>query len=504
MDNSTKNEINSVAKELGMTASEMSGLINVCNNPEGRHHVPRNAWTAVTFKALTALQNHGYIVPEFMVEQAKLNAEATIIEDVEVLIQKSLNVANRDKKPVSSRIWSRFFFDSDLVNESRDLQEYLASSQLPSNYEYDEELRSRVYGCDDYTALKLSNEFVKEMKTATLGPYPHMALEDIIPYKEAFCARLGLSRKDVSKKIINIQAKKGGVGKSSVTTGVAGAFAMTASRPYRVLVIDADGQGSTTHLLSLRGEDGCKLYSDRPSIFDVLMASKAIDARKSETTALYNQLLADSIVDTPIPNVSMIQANDFPFDQKIKIGRSNSATEIKADELRHVIEDAMEKGDFDIAIIDSRPDLHTATKLSFAAADKAINVMRPCGEDRDAYRGYLKEIAADVVPEICGDGNWTLPEMSVLFNQVTKTQNQHRVNMGQLAACFDRRGFIKTTNTMIFESRVITSASTMDCSIWSMPRESISGINAQVIGSFRAQFTSLALELEDEWLKNNK
>ena len=488
-----------IAKKTGVNSSLIFDIMNVCQTPNNVVHLGRDARAVVTPNLLREIKEYVNRIPSFLVDIAKLNTLATVIKNSEERLQGS--VAERlgdDDKQVSSSLWRRFLFDYELTIEAEELDDAFSNYQSAARplYIYDRGLRKRVYGYENSALSQLTTELVDEFSKDVGGK--NASMEEVLNLKRKFCSMLDLKTSDAKKTVLNICAKKGGVGKSAVTTGIAGALALTSSRPYKVLVVDVDNQGSTTHLLAKRDGAGKKMYAKRPSIFDVLVASKSIDGRDDATKNAYSATLQEALVETSIPNVHIIQADGTPFDQRFKIGKTNSDTEIRSLELKHVIGDAMRLHGYDFVLIDSRPDLHTSSKLAIAAADTMISVMRPSGEDREAFVGYLSEIAIDVLPEIIDGENWKLPQVKVIFNQVNKKLAQQRYNIDVINSGLKAAGGWATSfNAVILENQVISSSSSIDYSIWSVPREYVSNISAKNLGSFRAQFTNIALEIED-------
>ena len=490
-----------IAYRTGVSSSIVLDIMNVCQTQNNVVHLSREARAAVSRQLLGAIKEYVNQIPPFLIDIAKLHALADVIKSSEDRLQD--RVAQKlgdDDKQVSSSLWRRFLYDYELTIESEELEDAFSNYQSAARpiYIYDKSMRRRVYGHDNAVLTQLTSELIEEFADDVGGK--NASMDEVLCLKKKFCDKLGLCTSAAKDTTLTVCAKKGGVGKSAITTGIAGALALTSSRPYKVLVIDIDDQGSTTHLLSKRDANGRKMFSSAPSIFDVLVSSKSIDGRDSSTTDAYNKVLKSAMVETSIPNVHIIQASSlpFPFDKSFKIGRTNSDSEIKALELKHVIEDAKKINGYDFVIIDSRPDLHTSSKLAIAAGDVLISVMRPSGEDREAFVGYLSEVAVDVLPEIIDGDNWKMPKLKIIYNQVNKKLAQQRFNIDVInSALHVAGGWSSSFNAVIFENQVISSSSSIDYSIWSVPREYVSNISAKNLGAFRAQFTNIALEIED-------
>ena len=495
-----------IAQKLNIEPSIVFGVMNVCQTPANVTHLSREARKAIKQGLLIEIQRAGHKLPKFLLDIAKLQQLSEELKDGEAALQSAVSAKiGDDDKQVHSSLWRRFLFDYEATIESEELEETFSSykSGVRQIYTYDRGLRKRVYGYDNSTLAQLTEDMVDEFGNSSCNK--NASMEEVLELKKEFCKRLGLKTSDSKSMCIVASAKKGGVGKSAIATGLAGALALTSSRPYNVLIVDIDNQGSTSHLVAKRDSSGKKMYVNSPSIFDVLRASKNIDGRDESTKELYIDTLNRALVETAIPNVHILAARDDPFDSQFSIGLCNSERNIKASELRHVIDDAMEIGGFDFVIIDSRPDLHTSSKLALAAGDLVVNVMRPSGEDREAFCGYLLEVAVDVIPEIFSGESWRMPPMKVIFNQVNKKLVQQRMNIDVINTALAVSGnFAESFNSVILENQVISSSSSIDYSIWSVPREYVSNVSAKNLGAFRAQFTNVALEIEDYALSLNK
>lgn len=495
-----------IAQRLDLDPSVVFDVMNVCQTPANIMHLSRDARKAIKQGLLIEIQRAGHKIPKFLLDIAKFQQLSLELKDGEDALQGAVSAKiGDDDKQVHSSLWRRSLFDYEAMLESEELEENFSNytSHVRPIYIYDRELRKRVYGHDYSTLSQLTTEMVDEFGKKCASK--NASMEEVLELKKEFCSRLDLKPSDAKSKCIVVSAKKGGVGKSAIATGLAGALALTSSRPYKVLIVDVDNQGSTSHLVAKRDSNGRKMFTHCPSIFDVLRTSKNIDGRDESTTKLYKDTLNDALVATSIPNVHILAAKDDPFDSQYSIGLRNSEKEIRSSELRHVIDDAMKIGGYDFVIIDSRPDLHTSSKLALAAGDMIVNVMRPSGEDREAFCGYLLELAVDVIPEIFSGESWRMPPMKVIFNQVNKKLNQQRMNIDVINTALAQSGnFASSFNAVILENQVISSSSSIDYSIWSVPREYVSNVSAKNLGAFRAQFTNIALEIEDVALSERR
>ncbi len=184
-------------------------------------------------------------------------------------------------------------------------------------------------------------------------------------------------------KVIALVNQKGGVGKTTVTLGLASA-AWAAG--HRVLVIDLDPQGSSTWVL---GTDPSKVTFSTAELFDKRRAADAVVASTwGEEVSL-------------IPASKRLQSNE--------IGRPRR--------LRKALADLAEQ--YDAVLIDCPPSLGNLTTNGLAAADLALIVVEPSAL---SLRGI--GAVADLIDEVWDEHNPALELAGVIVNRVPGVSNE--------------------------------------------------------------------------------
>lgn len=167
----------------------------------------------------------------------------------------------------------------------------------------------------------------------------------------------------MTAKVITFGSLKGGAGKTKVSTNVA---ASLAARGYKVLIIDADPQGTATENMGVAPELGQSLAeilnpplppAVAPTLDDVILASPALDDLHV-LPASYQELEA--------------------------AGASLTGTKGDFALLNKVIKPLA--GQYDYIIIDTPPRLGELTRAAIFAADFAVPVTGPTA---DTYTGAI-------------------------------------------------------------------------------------------------------------------
>jgi chromosome partitioning protein len=191
--------------------------------------------------------------------------------------------------------------------------------------------------------------------------------------------------------------QKGGVGKTTVTLGVA---AELAARRVRVLVIDLDAQASATKVLGVDLREGC-------SMADVMLEPDRYPLR-------------DAVVST-----------DWGFDL------APSETALASRESRRAMADEFVLkrqlqgvGGYDIALIDCPPSLGVLTLNALAAASQLVVVTEPSFLALQGI-GELLETQELVRAHYNGD----LAFAGVVVNRVERTV-EHRAGLAEIVSYF--------------------------------------------------------------------
>ncbi|MEY4605753.1 MAG: ParA family protein [Ilumatobacteraceae bacterium] len=179
-------------------------------------------------------------------------------------------------------------------------------------------------------------------------------------------------------KIVAILNQKGGVGKTSVTLGLASA---AAAAGHRVLVVDLDPQGSSTWVLGIDPAE-------------VERSAAEVLGRAAASTAIIASAWGDE--------VSVLPASPRLLE------RDHGGNPLRlADALAAVADD------YHAVLIDCPPSLGALTTAALTAADHAIIVVEPSAL---SLRGV--GAVADLVDEVWDSNNPDLDLAGVIVNKV--------------------------------------------------------------------------------------
>ena len=156
-------------------------------------------------------------------------------------------------------------------------------------------------------------------------------------------------------QVVAVVNQKGGVGKSTVTLGLASAAAQAG---HKVLVVDADPQGATTHVLGLDVE---RLRATLPDALGSTRAgSAAAGIQQSTWTHLIDVVPAG-------PKLQQLEAHRSGIDGFL-FGDG-------ADRLRRSLS-GVTRG-YGVVLVDCPPSLGALTTSALVAADQALIVVEP-------------------------------------------------------------------------------------------------------------------------------
>lgn len=204
--------------------------------------------------------------------------------------------------------------------------------------------------------------------------------------------------------VVAVLSLKGGVGKTTVTLGIASA-AMHEGR--RVLIVDLDPQANATAGLNLAG-------APRYTTSDVLYDGRA-------------GVALDAISPTGWgPNVDVIGAERALEHRAVPSGTDPGRRLQRA--LRGV-------GDrYDLILLDCPPSLGELTRNALFAATQAVVVTEPT---YFAVQGAQQAVEAVQVAR--QEGNSTLSVIAIVPNRTRATQSEHRFRLEELHAVFGTR-----------------------------------------------------------------
>lgn len=206
--------------------------------------------------------------------------------------------------------------------------------------------------------------------------------------------------------VLSISSLKGGVGKTTVTLGLASA---AFARGISTLVVDADPQADVSTGLNVD-------ITGKGSIADVLASAKP----KNVTNAIASSKWADGLnnrLDVLIGSPAAIS-----FD----VPRPTIQDIWKLEEALASVEDR-----YDLVLIDSSPSLNALTRTAWAASDRVLIVTEP---------GLFSVAAADrslrAIDELRRIVSPRLQPLGILVNRVRPQSVEHQFRIKELEELF--------------------------------------------------------------------
>jgi cellulose biosynthesis protein BcsQ len=221
--------------------------------------------------------------------------------------------------------------------------------------------------------------------------------------------------------IVTMLNQKGGVGKTSVTLGLASA-AMEAGR--RVLVVDLDPQGSSTWVLGDPELDGDRVG---PTVDRLLSGGGASAAARAVQPSGWGDGV-DVVASRP------------------DLARWEPASGRDATRLRTALLSLVDG--YDAILVDCPPSLGHLTRAGLAAADLAVIVVEPSAL---GLRGV--HAVADTIDEVWEDENPDLDLAGVIVNKVPGVSAEAERRVDELVSVVGRRAIWKP----MIPQRVIAS-----------------------------------------------
>lgn len=183
--------------------------------------------------------------------------------------------------------------------------------------------------------------------------------------------------------------QKGGVGKSTITVNLA---AVAAAQGKRVLVVDLDPQGNSSHYLL-----GASLEDAKPTLVDFF--------DQMLNFSLYAKPAAAFIHDTPFPRLAIMPSHPQIAEQQAKL-----ESRYKIFKLKESLAEL--ESEFDEIYIDTPPALNFFTLSALIAATGCLIPFDCDTFSRDALLGLLAR-----VEEIRVDHNQELEVEGIVVNQ---------------------------------------------------------------------------------------
>lgn len=200
---------------------------------------------------------------------------------------------------------------------------------------------------------------------------------------------------------------KGGVGKTTVTLGLASA---AFSRGLRVLVVDLDPQSDVSTGLDVNPEG-------HATIADVLESPKEAIVRDAIVASGWNEYHSGGSIDLLIGSPSAIN-----FD-----GPHPSTRDIwKLEEALAIVE-----AEYDLVLIDCAPSLNALTRTAWAASDRVLVVAEP-----SLFAVAATDRALRAVEEIRRGVSPRLQPLGVLINRTQQGSQEHQFRIRELREMF--------------------------------------------------------------------
>lgn len=218
-----------------------------------------------------------------------------------------------------------------------------------------------------------------------------------------------MPRQTVGVPVTSVLSLKGGVGKTSVVLGLAGAATI---RGFASLVVDLDPQGNATSLLATnRG---------RTSVVDVFAHPTLETLEESLSTCPWE--VAPGEVDVLASDPNLIRYDAWTGQTfRPKLARALAKLE-----------------GYDLVLIDCPPSLGALTREALAASDLAVVVTTP------SYFGAQGvERAAIEIDEIRKTVNPGLQFAGIIVNRVRSVAEEHQYRSGELADIYGRSALLK-------------------------------------------------------------
>ena len=207
--------------------------------------------------------------------------------------------------------------------------------------------------------------------------------------------------------VLSVSSLKGGVGKTTVTLGLASA---AFSRGIRTLVVDLDPQADVSTGLDI-------LSADHLTVADVLESPRPRVVRSAIVPSGWTHTNPSSTIDVMVGSPSAIN-----FD-----GPHPSIRDIwKLEEALAYVE-----ADYDLVLVDCAPSLNALTRTAWAASDRVIVVTEP---------GLFSVAAADralrAIEEIRRGLSSRLQPLGIVVNRARVQSLEHQFRIKELRDMF--------------------------------------------------------------------
>lgn len=209
--------------------------------------------------------------------------------------------------------------------------------------------------------------------------------------------------------IVSVMSLKGGVGKTSVVLGLAGA---ATARGLASLVVDLDPQGNATSIL--------RTHKSKLSVADVLSNPTRTTLEAALTPCDWE--IGPGEVDVLASHPNIIRFDSWTGNKFVpKLGKALSHLE-----------------GYDLVLIDCPPSLGALTREALAASDFALVVTTP------SYFGAQGvERAVAEIDEIQKSVNPSLDLLGIVVNRVRSVAEEHQYRTSELASIYGKSALLK-------------------------------------------------------------
>ncbi len=219
--------------------------------------------------------------------------------------------------------------------------------------------------------------------------------------------------------IVSVSSLKGGVGKTSLTLGLASA-GMDAGMKILVIDMDPHGDASTGLAVSPEGTDiGTMLASPRkyslnkevrPSGWNDLQASKSQQTKAKHSSPSQGKIdvARGSSASTALENLSLHRA--LPRLKKLISGQIH---------------------DYDLVLIDCPPTLGRLTSMAWAVSDRVISVAEPSLFSVAGTERTLRAIA-----RFEANSEYSVDSASIVINKVREGDPEHSYRIEEMRTMF--------------------------------------------------------------------
>ena len=210
-------------------------------------------------------------------------------------------------------------------------------------------------------------------------------------------------------RVLSVSSLKGGVGKTTVTLGIASAALY---RGLRTLVIDLDPQADATTALASTRE-----Y--KATCADVLRLPKHAVVHRAIVASEWESGSGGTL--DFMPGSPKTVEYDSPSPTKRDLWR---------------LEEALSRveQDYDLAIIDTPPSLNGLTQLGWTASDRALIVAEP-----SIFSVLAADRAFRAITEISRQTAGRLQPLGVLVNRFIPASKEHQFRIAELEQLFGPR-----------------------------------------------------------------